>query len=366
MRTKVVNVVMIVLAFVIGGVFTFAVIREPGNNKPSGGTSCGGSNCGSVIIKDETGLGNAVANIYDAVVMIRNYQNGSVVSTGTGFVYKTDDKYGYIMTNNHVISGGTKVTSIFTNDEEVESKVLGSDIYLDLAVIQVPKDKVLKVAEIGNSENSRVGDTVFTAGSPLGYEYRGTVTDGILSGKDRLVTVSTNNSNNTDWVMKVLQTNAAVNPGNSGGPLVNVGGQVIGIISLKLVQTEVEGMGFAIPIEYAMSHIGYLEQGKPIERPMLGTSMINADQTAALMQNGIILNDNVKEGVVIIAVVDGSGADKAGLKKGDIITKIGNVSASNVAYLKYELYKHNPGEVIDILYLRDGKEETTKVTLGKA
>lgn len=367
MRTKIISAVTIIVAFVIGGVFTYVVIAEPGSTKTNNITpSCGGSNCSTTVIEDKTGLADAVSNVYDAVVMVRNYQNNAVASTGTGFVYKTDDQYGYIMTNHHVIDGGSKITAIFTNDEEVEATVLGSDQYLDLAVIRVPKDKVIKVAEIGNSENAKIGDTVFTVGSPLGYEYRGTVTDGILSGKDRMVTVSVSNTASSDWVMKVLQTNAAVNPGNSGGPLVNVGGQVIGIISLKLVQTEVEGMGFAIPIEYAMTHITDLEQGKAIERPMLGTSMLNSSQTSALMQNGIILNENSATGVVVVAVVTGSPAANAGLTKGDIITKIGDVSVTNMAYLKYELYKYSPGDTVNLTYQRSGKEITTKVTLTKA
>ena len=318
--------------------------------------------CSGTVIVNDGSLSASVEKIYDAVMMIRNYKGDQIQSTGSGFVYKVDDKYGYILTNHHVIADATKIVLIRSDDKELEGTVLGSDEYLDLAVVRINKDDVIDKAIIATSENSKVGDTVFTIGSPLGYEYRGTVTDGILSGKDRLITVSIS-GNSDDWVMKVLQTNAAVNPGNSGGPLLNAQGEVIGIISLKLVQTEVENMGFAIPIEYAMSHIDTLEQNKPILRPMLGISMINVNDPYSLYRSGILLNSNIESGVVVVEISKDSGAAKSDLRKGDVIVKINDESIKNVAYLRYELYKYDIGETITLTYLREGKERTTKVTL---
>ena len=316
---------------------------------------------GTVIVNDGS-LSASVEKVYDAVMMIRNYKENQIQSTGSGFVYKTDDKYGYVLTNHHVIDGASKITLIRSDDKEFEGTVLGSDVYLDLAVVRISKDDVIDKAVITTSENSKVGDTVFTIGSPLGYEYRGTVTDGILSGKDRMVSVSISGNTN-DYVMKVLQTNAAVNPGNSGGPLLNASGEVIGIISLKLVQTEVENMGFAIPIEYAMSHIENLEQGKAIVRPMLGISMVNANDTYSLYRSRIVLDESITEGVVVVEISKDSGASKSDLQKGDVITKLNDEKISNVAYLRYELYKYSVGDTITVTYLRDGKEHTTKIKL---
>jgi serine protease Do len=316
---------------------------------------------GTVIVNDGS-LSASVEKVYDAVMMIRNYKENQIQSTGSGFVYKTDDKYGYVLTNHHVIDGASKITLIRSDDKEIEGTVLGSDVYLDLAVVRISKDDVIDKAVITTSENSKVGDTVFTIGSPLGYEYRGTVTDGILSGKDRMVSVSISGNTN-DYVMKVLQTNAAVNPGNSGGPLLNASGEVIGIISLKLVQTEVENMGFAIPIEYAMSHIENLEQGKAIVRPMLGISMVNANDTYSLYRSRIVLDESITEGVVVVEISKDSGASKSDLQKGDVITKLNDEKISNVAYLRYELYKYSVGDTITVTYLRDGKEHTTKIKL---
>ncbi len=357
-------VIYLFVAFVLGGLVMYyiAINTTLSTTNNSGSTSSTCRACSGTVIVNDGSLSASVEKVYDAVMMIQNYQKNSVASTGSGFVYKTDNNYGYVMTNHHVISGAEKVVLIRSDDKEIEGEVLGSDEYLDLAVIRIKKSDVIDTAKIGTSENSKLGDTVFTIGSPLGYEYRGTVTDGILSGKDRLVTVSLSGSSN-DWVMKVLQTNAAVNPGNSGGPLVNATGEVIGVISLKLVQTEVENMGFAIPIEYAMSHIESLESGKAITRPMLGISMLNVSDTYSLYRSGIMLKDNITSGVVVVEISKDSGASKSDLQKGDVITKINNEKVDNMAYLRYELYKYNVGDEITITYLRDSKEKTTKIKL---
>ena len=363
-------VIWLFIAFVLGGLLMYYITLNTENlgvitgskNNSSGIVSSSCRACSGTVIVNDGSLSASVEKVYDAVVMVRNYNGDQITSTGSGFVYKTDDNYGYILTNHHVVDGATKITLIRSDDKEIEGTVLGSDEYLDLAVVRINKSDVIDSAVISTSEDSKIGDTVFTIGSPLGYEYRGTVTDGILSGKDRMVTVSIS-GNTSDYVMKVLQTNAAVNPGNSGGPLLNAKGEVIGIISLKLVQTEVENMGFAIPIEYAMSHIETLEQGKTIIRPMLGISMINVSDTYSLYRNGIMLDQSITDGVVVIEISKDSGASKSDLRKGDVITKINGEEISNVAYLRYELYKYSAGDTIEVTYLRDAKEYTAKITL---
>ena len=317
-------------------------------------------------IVEKNSISEAVNKSKDSVVMIQKYKNTQVSSTGTGFVYKTDDKYGYVMTNEHVIEDAEKIVLIMADDTEVEGTLLGSDQYLDLAVIRINKNNVIGVAEIGDSTNTSVGDTVFTIGTPMGYEYRGTVTSGILSGKDRMVSVSVGNKSNTeDYVMKVLQTDAAINPGNSGGPLLNINGEVIGVNSMKLVEEEIEGMGFAIPIEYALSHVNQLEQGKSIDWPVLGISMLNVTDTTGLYRMGLSVEAGTKKGVVVAAITENTGASKSELKKGDIITSINGEEVKNIAYLRYELYKYTPGETIEVTYKRNGKESKTKVTLSK-
>lgn len=367
-QNKIVFVTYLFVAFMLGGLLMYFIVFNSDSllQSVTGKSETKSNNAvraysGTVIVNDGS-LSAAVEKVYDAVMMVRNYKGEQIQSTGSGFVYKTDDKYGYLLTNHHVIADATKISLIRSDDKEIEGTVLGSDEYLDLAVVRINKDDVIDKAVIKTSEEAKVGDTVFTIGSPLGYEYRGTVTDGILSGKDRMVTVSISGNTN-DYVMKVLQTNAAVNPGNSGGPLLNASGEVIGIISLKLVQTEVENMGFAIPIEYAMSHIENLEQSRAIVRPMLGISMINVTDTFSLYRSGIMVDQSITEGVVVVEVSKDSGASKSDLKKGDVITKLNGEKISNVAYLRYELYKYSAGDTITVTYLRDQKEYNTKITL---
>ncbi len=367
------DTILIAVSFMIGGVLTYMVLGNKtlpvtSNHNSVLSGSCSSKDCTKVVV-DESGLSEAVNKVYDGVVMIRNYQNNQIASTGTGFIYKIEDGNAYIMTNQHVVESNQKVTIITSKDEEIEAEVLGGDSYVDIAVLKVKSNDSLVALSLVDSTNANLGDVVFTIGSPLGYEYRGSVSTGHLAGKDRMVTVSTSgngySSSSGDWVMRVLQTDAAINPGNSGGPLLNANGEVIGVISMKLVKTEVEGMGFAIPIEYATSKIETLEQGKEIEWPLLGVQMINVSDAAQAYRYNIKIPEGVENGVVIAGIVSGTGASNSDLKEGDIITKINDQKVENSAYLRYELYKYSVGETITITYNRNGKEATTKVTLSK-
>ena len=366
-KERIKEAILIIVSFLIGGVLTFVVIGGDNffgssNTTTSTGTTCSAANCTKVVV-DESGISESVEKVYDGVLMIRNYQNDEVASTGTGFVYKIEDGYAYVMTNQHVVDGADRVTLITSNDKEIEGEVLGGDSYVDIAIVRVKEYEGAIALTLGNSENSNLGDLVFTIGSPLGYEYRGSVATGHLAGKDRLVSVSTDNTSSSDWVMKVLQTDAAINPGNSGGPLMNANGEVIGVISMKLVQTEVEGMGFAIPIEYINSKIETLEKGEEIEWPLLGVSMLNVSDAKNSYRYNYNIPNDINSGVVVAGIQAGSGAADSDLKEGDIITKLNDEEVQDSAYLRYELYKYSVGDTIEITYIRDGEEHTTKVVL---
>ena len=360
MNKKTINVSAIILAFFIGAIAMYLVIlKYPLTASNENGASLISKN---VTITD-TGIADAVDKLYDSVVVVGAYKEGTLSSSGTGFVYKTEGNKAYIITNHHVIDSASSVKVMFTNDSIENVEVVASDKYADIAVLRIDKDKIISVAELGSSESARAGDTVFTIGGPLANEYSWTVTRGILSGKDRLVEVNVSNTGSADWVMSVIQTDASINSGNSGGPLANANGEVIGVTNMKLVSSGVEGMGFAIPIEDATNYAEQLIKEGKIARPLLGVSMGSLSDAYSLYHYGITLDNSINEGVVVIEVQEGSPADKAGLQKGDVITKIEDYTASSVAKLKYYLYKYNAGDKVKLTYIRNGKTHTTSATL---
>ena len=303
----------------------------------------------------EKGIEEAINNVYDAVVTVNSYFGDTKVGTGSGFIYKNDDK-GYILTNNHVIEKANRYTVIISTGEVIEANLLGSDQYSDLAVLSIDKSKVTKVATLGDSDLIEVGNTVFTVGSPMGEAYSGSVTRGIISGKDRTLEVD-------DVVTKVIQTDASINPGNSGGPLVNLAGEVIGITSMKLASSEIEGMGFAIPINDAKVYVQSLEKGDKINRPQLGVSLINVNDTYRLYYYQIQVDRNIKSGVVVAAIESNSPAAKAGLRQGDVIVKVGDKDIENISKFKYYLYQYNIDDTIEIEFIRDKNHEKVKIRL---
>ena len=317
-----------------------------------------------VTVTDE-GIADAVEKVYDAVVVVNTYINGEAYSSGTGFVYKTEDKTAYLLTNNHVIENADDVYVTFTDGTIVEAKVVGSDVYSDVAVLSVDKDYIISVAEIGSSEDARLGDTVFAIGAPLDSAYSWSVTRGIVSGKDRLVQVElTSGNTKTPMIVNTIQTDAAINNGNSGGPLANSNGEVIGITSIKLASSTIEGMGFAIPIETAIEYAEQLISGNEVERPYLGVYML--DVTSAYYYReyyDIIREANVTSGVIVTDFEDNSPAAEAGLEVGDIITKVDGHDISSSAYLRYYLYKHKVGEEMNLTIIRNGRERDISVML---
>ena len=315
----------------------------------------------NVNITDD-GIAESVKKIKDSVVVIEVYGGKTLLSTGTGFVYDTDDTKAYIMTNHHVIENAGDIKITFSDDSEEVATLVGSDQYADIAILSLPKESIKAVANLGKSEDSEVGDTVFTIGSPMGIEFRGTTTRGILSGKDRLVSVNVN-SNSADWIMNVMQTDAAINPGNSGGPLCNANGEVIGVNSLKIVEDTIEGIGFAIPIEDAISYANDIREKGSISRPYIGVSMLNVTSTMQLAYSGIRLDRNIETGVVVVDVENDSPAQKAGLLKGDVIIKVQDHEVKDIAEFRYRLYSYSPDETIELTVLRDGKEALASVKL---
>ena len=357
---KLLSVIFIIVAFFLGAGGMYVLVNY---GPKSVQTIINKSEKEVTVI--ENGIADAVEKVYDAAVVVGSYKNGQLASTGTGFVYDEDEKFAYILTNSHVVNGATSVKVKFTNNEVVDVELIGDDSYTDIAVLKIKKENIISVAKIGDNTTMRVGDTVFAIGAPLNDEYSWTVTRGILSGKDRIVTVTADNYSNSDWVMNVLQTDTAINSGNSGGPLANSNGEVIGITNMKLVSNGVEGMGFAIPIKDAIEYAAEIRKTGTIERPYLGIRMLDTSETYTLSRYNIKI-DPTLSGAVVIEAEDKSPADKAGLKSGDVIIKIEENEVTSVAKLKYYLYKHSPGEKVNVTYVRDGKTKTITIELGKS
>lgn len=352
-NSKVKYVILCVILFILGSLsvysyFTFFAVKKTE----------------TVITVIDSGIADGIENIYDAAVAIENYSgSGNLRSIGSGFVY---DKDGYIITNHHVIDNANTLKVVFMDGTSISARLIGSDEYADIAVLKIGKEYVKKVAIIGNSDNTRIGDTVFTIGTPMSSSYIGTVTRGILSGKNRLVEVSVTSSFN-DWIMNVMQTDAAINPGNSGGPLCNANGEVIGVNSMKVSEDKIEGIGFAITIEDAIVYAENIVSGKKISRSYLGITMADviASKTS-LNKYGINIDKNIKSGVIVADIDTNGPAYKGGINKGDVIIKIGDYSVKNVAELRYYLYKYKPNERVSVTVIRGKNNKVFSVKLGES
>ncbi|MBW8013328.1 PDZ domain-containing protein [Lactobacillus helveticus] len=282
-------------------------------------------------------------------------------SEGSGVVYMKSNGKGYIVTNNHVISGSDAVQVLLANGKTVNAKVVGKDSTTDLAVLSIDAKYVTQTAQFGDSKHLEAGQTVIAVGSPLGSEYASTVTQGIISAPARTISTSSGNQ------QTVIQTDAAINPGNSGGALVNSAGQVIGINSMKLAQssdgTSVEGMGFAIPSNEVVTIVNELVKKGKITRPQLGVRVIALQGIPEGYRSRLKIKSNLKNGIYIAFVSRNGSAANAGIKSGDVITKVDGKKVDDVASLHSILYSHKVGDTVNVTVNRNGKDVDMKVKL---
>ena len=284
----------------------------------------------------------------------------TLYSEGSGVIYTTANGKGYIVTNNHVISGAAKVKVILASGQTIAAKVVGKDSTSDLAVLSIDSKYVTQTASFGDSSSLQSGQTVIAIGSPEGSEYASTVTQGIISSPSRTITYNSNQ-------MTVIQTDAAINSGNSGGALVNSDGQVIGINSMKLSSSSsgdsVEGMGFAIPSNEVVTIVNQLVKKGKITRPQLGIKVAAIAELNSYYKKQLGISTSLKKGLYVASVTSGSAAASAGIKKGDVITAADGKTVNDVATLHSILYSHNVGDKVKITVNRNGKTMTFTVTL---
>ena len=282
-------------------------------------------------------------------------------SEGSGVVYMKSNGKGYIVTNNHVVSGSDAVQVMLANGKTVDAKIVGTDKATDLAVLSIDAKYVTQTAQFGDSKSLQAAQPVIAVGSPLGSEYASTVTEGIISAPTRTIETSSGNE------QTVIQTDAAINPGNSGGALVNSAGQVIGINSMKLAQstdgTSVEGMGFAIPSNEVVTIVNQLVKNGKITRPQLGVKVVALNGIPDEYRERLDIHSNLKDGIYVASVTKGSSAAQAGIKKGDVITKVDGKTVSDVASLHSILYSHKVGDTVNVTVNRDGHTKDISVKL---
>ncbi|WP_046174254.1 S1C family serine protease [Domibacillus indicus] len=283
--------------------------------------------------------------------------------TGSGVIFKKGEEVSYIVTNNHVVEGADTVEVALASGERVDAEVVGTDALTDLAVLKISSDHVTEVADFGDSSVLKLGEQVAAIGNPLGLDLSSSVTEGIVSGVDRSVPVTTSAG---EWELNVIQTDAAINPGNSGGALINAAGQVVGINSLKIAEDGVEGLGFAIPTEDAIPVIEELMEKGEVERPYLGVGLEDVSALSRqIVQGQLNLPETVTAGTVISQVETGSAAAEAGFKAGDVVVKVDDTEIAGTADFRKYLYNEAEiGQKVKMTIYRDGQQQTISITLA--
>jgi len=293
-----------------------------------------------------------------AVVGIANFRSTGAlfggsglteVGSGSGFII--DAQHGYIVTNNHVVVGAEKIVVSLADGRNINAKLVGADTRTDLAVIQIADTKDLTATQQGDSSKLQVGEPVVAIGNPGGQEFARSVTTGVVSATNRILDIEGEASFN------LIQTDAAINPGNSGGPLVNYQGQVVGINSAKNQETGFEGMGFAIPISDALPTIKQLIEKGYASHPGLNVQIDPRYTAEYASQKGW------PAGAYVAKVTPGGPAEKAGIRAGDVLTKINGQEIKSSLGLTHELFKYKPGDTVKVTIFRENKTMDVSMAL---
>ncbi|WP_242145081.1 MULTISPECIES: S1C family serine protease [unclassified Bacillus cereus group] len=314
---------------------------------------------------------DAVDRASEAVVGVINIQRDhfsevdAEAGTGSGVIYKKTNGHAYIVTNHHVISGANRIEISLSDGTKVPGKILGSDIVTDLAVIEINAKPVKKVIEIGDSNTVRRGEAVIAIGNPLGLQFSGTVTQGIISADERIVPVDLDQDGHYDWQVEVLQTDAAINPGNSGGALINAAGKLIGINSMKIAAKEVEGIGLAIPVTRAVPIMNELEKYGTVRRPYIGIELRSLNEIPNYYwEETLHLPRRVTNGVCILDVKSPSPGADAGLREHDVIVAVDGKPIQDIIAFRTALYNKKINDKMTLTFYRGTKRSTTTVKLA--
>lgn len=397
-QNKTLFIFLFILSFVsgvVGGIGGIAIVASSPTLQKSVGIGSGdgtiqiqqGDKVENISVKEDSAVVSSVKKVMPSVVSVVFTKDVEVINPfsfndpfgssaqsrsiqtqqggGTGFVITSE---GLIATNKHVANiEGAKYTVITQDGKKYDAKVLATDPVNDFAILKIDA-KNLPVVEFGDSDSLDVGQRVIAIGNALG-EFQNSVTVGVLSGKERTLVATSSTGSSAETLEGLLQTDAAINEGNSGGPLVNIKGQVVGINTATAAKGQSEGIGFAIPISTLKTAIDSIKKSGKIIRPYLGVRYVIVDQKIAAIRNissdkGVIVMGDDSRG--LSAVESGSPADKAGIKQGDIILKINNDDLGEGRSLSRFLSKYQPGDEVTLKISRDGKEMDVKVKLSEA
>jgi len=342
-----------------------ATTQEGGIENQSGITK-------NVSVNVNSAITEIVDDVSDAVVGVVNLQQADFwnetgeAGTGSGVIYKKEGKNAFVVTNHHVIEGASQVEISLSDGTRIPAEILGSDVLTDLAVLRVDSEKITKVAEFGDSDAVRPGEPVIAIGNPLGLQFSGSVTQGIISGTERAIPIDENGDGLVDWNAEVLQTDAAINPGNSGGALINLDGKVIGINSMKIAQSAVEGIGLSIPANHAIPIIEDLEKYSEVRRPFMGIGMRSLNEVSSYHKAQTLkLSEDITDGVIVMSVVPVSPAAQAGLQEFDVIIEFAGEEVKDIIDLRKVLYDQDVGDTVEVIYYRNGEKMSGKMKLGE-
>ncbi|MGP0585550.1 S1C family serine protease [Paenibacillus timonensis] len=330
---------------------------------------------GSTVLLSDTGdpydrISSAAAKVAPSVVSILNH-GGEVsdfdpehAALGSGVIFKKEKGKAYIITNAHVISGANDLEIVKSDGSSRKAEVVGQDSINDIAVLEVDGQGIDTVIDLGDSQKLRAGQTVIAVGNPLGLG--GTLTSGIVSYTSRLIPVSLNQDGVYDWEQEVIQTDAAINEGNSGGALVDLNARLIGINTMKISDTGVEGLGFAIPVNEVMKTVDDLLLHGKVVRPYMGVYTLDLNNRFSPISDeqrkDLKLPSHVTEGVIVLEAH--GPALEAGLKLNDVITQLDKQPIQSTLELRRYLYESKKiGEDLEVTYYRDGKLEKATLKL---
>ncbi len=315
----------------------------------------------TVVTEFDTNVTKVVKDNIKSVVRITYYQ-GESTAVSTGAIISSESGEVYIITNHHSLNGINRVSVTFNSGEEVDAVVVGSDSLNDLSLVKVTVDFRAEPFSVGDSSLVSIGTNALTIGAPLGFEFTGSASLGIITAVNRVIEADLNNDGEADWESLVFQTDASINKNNTGGPLINLAGELIGITTMKFDDKMVGG-GVVIPINEVMLIVDQLKVNAKVTRPLLGISAIDIDPLTQAQKSNYGVQLDLDNGIMITVVYKGSSASKAGLKAADVITQIDGVAVNTMNQFRKLIYGKKSGDQIEIMIVRGTGTSTLTATL---